>query len=156
MNRTTSVVGLLFALTASFTACGHLPNRITISHGSSDDHFTRSFISRIGDKDIEFGLTGEDISRFPAWSPAMAPPLSVQEVAKIAEVELAKYTHGTQGWYAREVSIQQIHRAASGQDKWIYLVSFGGVGDEDYVQIPVSFSGIPVKGVEKPHEKRDD
>ena len=156
MHSKAALICLLLTFTASFIACDRLPNRITVSRRSADDAISRSFISRVGDKDIQFGLTDEDISRMPAWSPAAIPPFTIQEVAKIAETELPKYTHGTQGWYMREVSIEQIRRSADGKDKWIYLVSFGGVGEEDYVQIPVSFSGTPVKGVERPHEKFDN
>ncbi|MBS1767544.1 MAG: hypothetical protein JST05_09115 [Acidobacteria bacterium] len=143
-------------MAAAFTACDRLPSRITIAHGRADDTISRTFISRIGDKDIQFALTDQDISRFPAWSPAIPPPLTIPDVAKVAEAALPKYTHGTQGWYMRGVSIEQIRRSAEGKDKWIYLVNFGGVNEEDYIQIPVDFSGTPIKGIERPHEEFHD
>jgi hypothetical protein len=124
-----------------------------IRFGSPGDLPARSFISRIGDKEIQFGLTDTEIMKFPSWSPKLAPPIPTSEVIEIAEKELPKVTHGTQGWYVRGISIEQVRRSSDGNDKWIYLVSFGGIGDGDYVQLPVTFSGTPVKGVERPLSK---
>jgi len=150
MMKTTLISNLVILFSLMFlVSC----DQRLVQFGGMDEMSTRSFISRIGEKEIHFGLSDVDISKFPTWSPKLPPPIPLAQVIGTAEKELPKYTHGTQGWYVKGISIEQIRRSSDGADKWIYLVSFGGVGDHDYVQLPVTFNGSPVSGVERPLSK---
>ena len=117
-----------------------------------------TFTSRVGDKAIDFELPDKEIATFPTWSPDQAQPLSTAAVFAIAMKELPKYSHGSTGWAPREVSLQRITQPenAGPQDRWIYVVSFERKGTHhDDLEIPVSFSGAPIQGKERPIDKRD-
>ena len=116
-----------------------------------------TFVSRDGDKAIDFNLTDKDEATYPSWSPDQPLPLSTAAVFAIASKELPKYTHGGANWKPSEVCIQKVsHPEDSGpQDKWIYLVAFEHAGTHDEMRIPITFAGVPIQGKERPLDKRD-
>ncbi len=112
-----------------------------------------AYISQIGDREIRFGLSDAEIGRFPSWPPEQAIPLTFKQVIEIAAKELPELLHGAKGWYVKGISLEQVLRSPDGNGKWVYLVKFGGIGDNEDLCVPVTFLGLAVKGIEQKQSK---
>ncbi len=106
-----------------------------------------SYVSKVGGKQITFGITDKEIEAMPKWTPKSTPPLSISEATSIAELELSKYTHGNDGWVLHSVGLERIGHGEKAEDKWLYLVMFrrGHVGE--YMNIPIQLDKRPIQGV---------
>ena len=134
------------------SGCGYQePSKIGESRMSS-----MTFVSRNGDKEIDFSLSDKEITAQPDWNQDQPPPLAVPSLIGIAAKELPKYTHGVEGWQLESIDLQRLDgpEESTPMRKWVYIVGYMKSNHRDNIRIPITFAGVAIQGQEHPREKR--
>lgn len=118
---------------------------------------SETFVSRNGDKAIDFSISEQEKASLSDWNSEQAPPLSIPGALAIAAKELPKYTHGNGAWRLESVRLQRLDDPIpSGvKSKWIFVVDYDLPDHRGNIQIPITLAGVAIQGKERPADKRD-
>ena len=111
---------------------------------------TRSYVSKVGNKVLVFGISDEFVKQQPSWSPDKPLSIPVDKIVVIAKSELTKYATDPNSWQIQNISIDRILYSSNEPEKWIYIVSFcNGINrsKSDYINMPIGLNFQPIQGV---------
>jgi hypothetical protein len=110
---------------------------------------SRSFISILDGKELEFRVSSSDLVKSPAWEVGRRLPLSIEQAVSIAKLQIKNYSHEEQLWHLKSISLNQL----DSDDKWFYAIQFNrklGEGSkmdsDDYLIIPILLDGRAIEG----------